>query len=85
MPSLRESYVALQAAIVAPEDPAWNGDPVRLGVYRNAYWSRLAGVLRVNYPVLAKMLDEDESPTTTRRNIPRRATRSAGTDVISIA
>ena len=60
MPSLRDSYAALQAAILAPENPAWSGDPVRLGVYRNAYWSRLAGVLRVNYPVLAKMFEEDE-------------------------
>ena len=60
MPSLRESYTALQAAILAPGEPAWRGDAVRLGVYRNAYWSRLAGVLRVNYPVLAKMLVEEE-------------------------
>jgi len=60
MPSLREAQLALQAAILAPSDPAWAGDPVRLGVYRNAYWARLAGVLRVNYPVLAKMLDEEE-------------------------
>src|SRR5947209_11246072 len=60
MPSLREAYTALQAAILAPEDPVWSGDPVRLGVYRNGYWARLAGVLRVNYPVLAKLLDEDE-------------------------
>ena len=59
MPSLRESQLALQAAILAPEDPVWPGDAVRLGVYRNGYWSRLAGVLRVNYPVLAKMLDEE--------------------------
>lgn len=59
MPSLLDQQRALQAAILAPEECA----PVldhsfspRLAIYRHAYRARLAGALRLNHPMLAKLI-----------------------------
>lgn len=59
MPSLLDQQRALQAAILAHEEHA----PVlersfspRLAIYRHAYRARLAGALRLNHPMLAKLV-----------------------------
>ncbi len=61
MPSLRETQVALRGAILDEDEPAMRGGmPLAgLAVYRNAYRARLAGALRVNYPVLAQLLGDE--------------------------
>jgi hypothetical protein len=61
MRSLREAQVALREAILAEEGPgdlSGTGPSEGITIYRNAYPSRLAGALRVNYPVLAQLLGE---------------------------
>ncbi len=63
MPSLRDEQRALQAVILAgdaasPCAPTRDGQGV--AVYRFAYRARLAGALRVNYPILATLLGELE-------------------------
>ena len=63
MPSLRDEQLALQAAILAADAAASSSsvrEPSGIAVYRNAYRARLAGALRLNYPVLAELLGESE-------------------------
>lgn len=62
MRSLREYQRELQGAILAENVPALQETfPVeRLAIYRHAYRARLAGALRVNYPVLSQHLGETE-------------------------
>ena len=63
MPSLRERQTSLQAAILAEDadaSPASMRDSAAVAVYRRAYRARLAGALRLNYPVLAELLGEPE-------------------------
>ena len=61
MPSLRDQQGALQAAILAVEEYApllSKHHSPRLAIYRHAYRARLAGALRLNYPVLARTLGD---------------------------
>ncbi|MEP7068399.1 MAG: DNA-binding domain-containing protein [Usitatibacter sp.] len=63
MPSLRDRQTSLQAAILADgadASPASMHDSPAVAVYRRAYRARLAGALRLNYPVLAELLGEQE-------------------------
>lgn len=62
MPSLRDQQGVLQAAILAVEENApilSRSRSPRLAIYRHGYRARLAGALRMNYPVLARVLGED--------------------------
>ena len=59
MPSLLDQQRALQAAILAQEECApllERSFSPRLAIYRHAYLARLAGALRLNYPMLAKLV-----------------------------
>ena len=61
MLSLPECQASLRGAILAGKArPAQGfGSEAGLAVYRNAYRARLAGALRSNYPVLARLLGEE--------------------------
>ncbi len=59
MPSLLDEQRALQAAILAQEEYApllERSFSPRLAIYRHAYRARLAGALRLNYPMLATLV-----------------------------
>lgn len=71
MPSLRESQLELRDAILAGARHANGG----LEVYRYAFGARLAGVLRSNYPVLARRLGELEFARLARRYIAETPSR----------
>ena len=70
MPSLLEQQRLLQASILMPDALAAvlraNCSP-RIAIYRDAYFARLAGALRTNFPALAALLGDQKFNELARR------------------
>lgn len=70
MPSLREQQRLLQATILMPDPLAavLRADCApRIAIYRDAYFARLAGALRTNFPALAALLGDEAFDALARR------------------
>jgi hypothetical protein len=67
---LQRGFAALVTADEAPADDAMlrplRGRPPRLGVYHHAYRARLVEALRANYPILHRVLGDEDFPALTR-------------------
>ena len=78
MPSLLEQQRLLQASILMPDALAAvlraNCSP-RIAIYRDAYFARLAGALRTNFPALAALLGDQKFDELARRYARDRPSR----------